>query len=111
QVSSDRRAIRYQLRGPSAYTSSINVASVGVCPRRVTHSPAPAVCCSVNADCASTLLASYASRLHGQWWLENTHKGAIHFVMEQDGAPSLWNTLRALRVLGWWYGRTPSTSR
>lgn len=44
----------------------------------------------------------------GRWLLENTHKGAVHFVMEQEGAPSRWNTLRALRVLDWWYGQTPS---
>jgi hypothetical protein len=39
----------------------------------------------------------------GTWLLENTHRGAVHFVMEDgDGEPSRWNTLRALRVLRWY---------
>jgi len=39
----------------------------------------------------------------GTWLLENTHAGAVHFAMEEgDGRPSRWNTLRALRVLGWY---------
>jgi hypothetical protein len=39
----------------------------------------------------------------GRWLLENTHPGAIHFVLEDgDGQPSRWNTLRALRVLRWY---------
>jgi hypothetical protein len=38
----------------------------------------------------------------GPWLLENTHPGAVHFAMEDgDGAPSRWNTLRAMRVLAW----------
>jgi hypothetical protein len=38
----------------------------------------------------------------GRWPLENSHQGATHFEMEgPDGFPSRWNTLRALRVLGW----------
>ncbi len=37
----------------------------------------------------------------GTWLLENTYRGAVHFVMEDgDGKPSRWNTLRAMRVLG-----------
>lgn len=39
----------------------------------------------------------------GTWLLENTHPGRIHFAMEDDdGRPSRWNTLRALRVLKWY---------
>lgn len=39
----------------------------------------------------------------GTWLLENTHPGRVHFVLEDgDGRPSRWNTLRALRVLGWY---------
>jgi hypothetical protein len=39
----------------------------------------------------------------GTWLLENTYPGAVHFVLEDgDGKPSRWNTLRALRVLGWY---------
>jgi hypothetical protein len=38
----------------------------------------------------------------GAWLLENTHPGRVHFALEDgDGRPSRWNTLRALRVLGW----------
>lgn len=38
----------------------------------------------------------------GTWLLENTHRGAVHFTMEDgDGKSSRWNTLRALRVLVW----------
>jgi hypothetical protein len=40
----------------------------------------------------------------GTWLLENTHPGAVHFVMEDEGQPSRWNTLRALRVLNWYGG-------
>ena len=37
------------------------------------------------------------------WLLENTHPGKVHFALEDgDGRPSRWNTLRALRVLGWY---------
>lgn len=36
------------------------------------------------------------------WLLENTHPGKVHFTLEEgDGRPSRWNTLRAMRVLGW----------
>jgi hypothetical protein len=42
-------------------------------------------------------------RPDGTWLLENTHPGAVHFALEAgDGRPSRWNTLRALRVLGWY---------
>ncbi|MFU8947410.1 hypothetical protein ACLRGF_11850 [Mycetocola zhadangensis] len=37
----------------------------------------------------------------GRWRLENTHPGRVHFEMEQEGEPSRWITLRALRVLRW----------
>jgi len=36
------------------------------------------------------------------WLLENTHRGAVHFALDDgDEQPSRWNTLRALRVLRW----------
>jgi hypothetical protein len=41
----------------------------------------------------------------GTWLLEKTHRGAVHFAMEDDARPSRWNTLRALRVLKWHDGR------
>jgi hypothetical protein len=38
----------------------------------------------------------------GTWRLEHTHKGAVHFALDDGvGRPSRWNTLRALRVLRW----------
>jgi hypothetical protein len=41
----------------------------------------------------------------GRWPLETTHPGRVHFDMgEGDGAPSRWNTLRAMRVLAWYRG-------
>lgn len=43
-------------------------------------------------------------RPDGRWALERAHKGHVYFEMERGGAPSRWNTLRALRVLGWWDG-------
>lgn len=42
----------------------------------------------------------------GRWLLEDTHPGVVHVRMEQDEQPSRWNTLRALRVLGWWDAAT-----
>jgi hypothetical protein len=41
----------------------------------------------------------------GRWSLQNVYRGKIYFEMERIGAPSRWNTLRALRVLKWWDGR------
>ena len=38
-------------------------------------------------------------RPDGTWPLQAGHPGQTHFEMEQTGAPSRWNTLRALRVL------------
>jgi len=44
----------------------------------------------------------------GTWLLENTHPGKVHFALEDgDGRPSRWNTLRALRVLGWYERSAP----
>lgn len=41
-------------------------------------------------------------RPDGRWKLENQYRGKTYFDMERVGAPSRWNTLRALRVLAWW---------
>jgi hypothetical protein len=39
----------------------------------------------------------------GRWLLDCIHPGRVHFDLEGGvGAPSRWNTLRALRVLEWW---------
>ncbi len=43
-------------------------------------------------------------RSDGRWPLQNHHRGAEWFRMEQPGKPSRWNTLRGLRVLRWWDG-------
>jgi hypothetical protein len=40
---------------------------------------------------------------NGTWPLQEKHKGAVHFTMEKLGAPSRWNTLRALRVLKYFH--------
>jgi hypothetical protein len=44
-------------------------------------------------------LLEHKRRPDGTWRLENTHPGRVHFHMEEEGGPSRWNTLRALRVL------------
>lgn len=39
----------------------------------------------------------------GRWPLENPHPGELHFAIDDgEGKPSRWNTLRAMRVLGWY---------
>lgn len=38
----------------------------------------------------------------GRWPLQHSYKGKVYFELERLGAPSRWNTLRALRVLKWW---------
>jgi hypothetical protein len=46
----------------------------------------------------------------GRWLLDRIHPGRVYFDIEGDvGAPSRWNTLRALRVLDWW-DRGPRTT-
>ena len=44
-------------------------------------------------------------REDGRWPLENRYRGKAYFQLERLGAPSRWNTLRALRVLNWWEAR------
>jgi hypothetical protein len=41
-------------------------------------------------------------REDGRWLLENAYRGKEYFKLERVGAPSRWNTLRAMRVLRWW---------
>ncbi len=38
----------------------------------------------------------------GRWTLPRGYPGRVFFEMENAGAPSRWNTLRAVRVLRWW---------
>jgi Prenyltransferase and squalene oxidase repeat len=40
-------------------------------------------------------------RPDGRWPLQHHWKGKTYFELERVGAPSRWNTLRALRVLKW----------
>jgi hypothetical protein len=47
-------------------------------------------------------LVREARRDDGRWPLQHVYKGKTYFELEQLGAPSRWNTLRALRVLKWW---------
>lgn len=42
---------------------------------------------------------------NGRWLLENQHSGTMAIDMEEEGKPSRWNTLRALRVLDWYSSR------
>lgn len=41
-------------------------------------------------------------REDGRWSLQHSYRGKTYFELERLGAPSRWNTLRALRVLKWW---------
>lgn len=51
-----------------------------------------------------------ARREDGRWPLQHQHQGKTWFELERLGAPSRWNTLRALRVLKWWdRGSMPGT--
>jgi hypothetical protein len=43
-----------------------------------------------------------ARRDDGRWPLQHAYQGRTYFTLERVGAPSRWNTLRALRVLKWW---------
>ncbi len=43
-----------------------------------------------------------SQREDGRWLLQHSYKGKTYFELERRGAPSRWNTLRALRVLKWW---------
>ena len=41
----------------------------------------------------------------GRWILEHKHPGTVHFEVDTEvGMPSKWVTLRALRVLQWFWG-------
>jgi hypothetical protein len=62
---------------------------------------------AVNAPCDPRLaeainIVRSTQRKDGRWSLQHSYKGKTYFELEQLGAPSRWNTLRALRVLKWW---------
>ncbi len=44
----------------------------------------------------------------GRWRMDRVHGGEVHFTFEEQGGPSRWNTLRALRVLRWWDAEGPA---
>ena len=46
----------------------------------------------------------------GRWPLQNRYPGRTYFELERVGAPSRWNTLRALRVLKWWARGSPASA-
>ena len=56
-------------------------------------------------DDAIALLRSQ-QREDGTWAVQHKYGGKVFFEMERIGKPSRWNTLRALRVLRWWGGRS-----
>jgi hypothetical protein len=62
---------------------------------------------AVDAPCDPRLtdaidIVQSGQRADGRWTLQNSYKGKTYFELERLGAPSRWNTLRALRVLKWW---------
>jgi len=62
---------------------------------------------AVNAPCEPRLaeaidIVRNSRRKDGRWSLEHSYKGKTYFELERLGAPSRWDTLRALRVLRWW---------
>jgi hypothetical protein len=62
---------------------------------------------TVNAPCDRRLAEAIdivrgSQRKDGRWSLQHSYKGKTYFELERLGAPSRWNTLRALRVLSWW---------
>jgi hypothetical protein len=58
--------------------------------------------------CAEAIAVVRARRRpDGRWRLDHSYPGKSFFDLERLGAPSRWNTLRALRVLKWWDGGAP----
>jgi hypothetical protein len=47
-------------------------------------------------------LVRNARQTNGRWNLQHIYRAKTYFEMERLGAPSRWNTLRAMRVLKWW---------
>jgi hypothetical protein len=65
---------------------------------------------AVNAPCDERLaeaidIVRSGRREDGRWPLHNRYRGRTFFELERLGAPSRWNTVRALRVLKWWEGK------
>jgi hypothetical protein len=66
--------------------------------RALDYFRAAGVACDRRMEDAIAVLLS-KRRPDGTWPLQARHPGQTHFEMEQPGAPSRWNTLRALRVI------------
>ena len=65
-----------------------------------------------DARCAEAVGLIRDRRLpDGRWRLEQFRMGPVFFEFEDEGFPSRWITLRALRVLRWWDGQTASSSQ
>lgn len=47
-------------------------------------------------------------RNDGRWGKGSQYSGKVFFVLEPGKTPGRWNTLRAIRVLNWWHGKTHS---
>jgi hypothetical protein len=41
-------------------------------------------------------------RADGRWRASPPQAGALHFALEESGAPSRWVTLKCLKILRWW---------
>lgn len=66
-----------------------------------------AVGCDPDSRCEQAIEILEAKRDgDGRWPLQNPHPGKVHFILETPRTASRWNTLRALRVLGWYRGQT-----
>jgi len=51
-------------------------------------------------------LVAQKQHQNGRWPLQNPHLDQVNFAMEgPTGTASRWNTLRALRVLDWYFGQ------
>lgn len=50
-----------------------------------------------------------AQRSDGRWPKGGQYTGLTYFTMEPGRVAGRWNTLRAMRVLGWWGGAPPSS--
>jgi len=62
---------------------------------------------AVNAPCDPRLIEAIdivrsKEGKDGRWLQQHSYPGKSFFQLERFGAPSRWNTLRALRVLRWW---------
>jgi len=71
---------------------------------------------AVNAACDPRMadaidVVRNSQRKDGRWPLQHSHKGKTYFELEHVGAPSRWNTLRALRVINWWERGTVTRPR